>query len=46
MSDFVKWRNNYLGIAKHVSTWSKDPSRKIGAVAVGSKGQIIFFCNC
>ena len=41
MSDFVKWRNNYLGIAKHVSTWSKDPSRKIGAVAVGSKGQIL-----
>lgn len=35
------WHDRYLDLAKHVSTWSKDPSRKIGAVAVGSKGQIL-----
>jgi dCMP deaminase len=35
------WGNRYLSLAKEVSTWSKDPSRKIGAVAVGSKGQIL-----
>jgi len=36
-----KWDVRYLGIAKEVSTWSKDPSSKIGAVAVGSKGEIL-----
>ena len=41
MTESIKWRNNYLQLAKHISTWSKDPSRKIGAVAVGSKGQIL-----
>lgn len=35
------WSDRYLQLAKHISTWSKDPSRKIGAVAVGSKGQIL-----
>ena len=30
-----------MGIAREVSTWSKDPSRQIGAVAVGLKGQIL-----
>lgn len=37
----MKWHKRYLNIAKEISTWSKDPSRKIGAVAVGSKGQIL-----
>lgn len=36
-----KWDKRYLVLAKQISTWSKDPSRKIGAVAVGSKGQIL-----
>ena len=36
-----KWDGRYVDLAKHISTWSKDPSRKIGAVAVGSKGQIL-----
>lgn len=35
------WEQRYLNLAKEVSTWSKDPSRKIGAVAVGDKGQIL-----
>ena len=36
-----KWDKRYMGIAREVSTWSKDPSRQIGAVAVGEKGQIL-----
>lgn len=35
------WVERYLQLAKHISTWSKDPSRQIGAVAVGTKGQIL-----
>ena len=36
-----EWSKRYISLAKEVSTWSKDPSRKIGAVAVGEKGQIL-----
>jgi dCMP deaminase len=35
------WNKRYLSLAKEISTWSKDPSRKIGAVAVGDKGQVL-----
>ena len=38
MSD---WHKRYLGLAREVSTWSKDPSSQIGAVAIGSKGQVL-----
>jgi dCMP deaminase len=30
-----------MGLAREVSTWSKDPSRRIGAVAIGTKGQVL-----
>jgi dCMP deaminase len=36
-----KWDIRYLGLAREVSTWSKDPSTKVGAVAIGSKGQVL-----
>ena len=36
-----KWIKRYLEIAQAVSTWSKDPSKKIGAVAIGQYGQIL-----
>lgn len=36
-----KWDKRYLGLAREISTWSKDPSSKIGAVAIGSKGQVL-----
>lgn len=29
-----KWDGRFLDIAREISTWSKDPSRKIGAIAV------------
>lgn len=35
------WEERYLDLAKQISGWSKDPSRQIGAVIVGDKGQII-----
>ena len=40
-NDDQKWDLRYLELARGVSTWSKDPSRKIGAVAIGSKGQVL-----
>lgn len=36
-----KWHNRYINLAKEISTWSLDPSTKIGAVAIGNKGQIL-----
>jgi len=36
-----KWDKRYMELAKAVSTWSKDPSKKIGAIAIGSKGQVL-----
>ena len=35
------WHQKYLGLAKHVASWSKDPSKQIGAVAVGNVGEIL-----
>lgn len=31
----------YLEVAQLISTWSKDPRTKVGAVVVGEKGQIL-----
>ena len=39
--DMVKWDKRYMEIARDVAKWSKDPSSKIGAVAVDNKGQIL-----
>jgi len=36
-----KWDMRYLKLAYEVAQWSKDPSRKIGAVTVGAKGQVL-----
>lgn len=36
-----EWHKRYLSLAKEVSSWSKDPSSKIGAIAVGEKGQVL-----
>ena len=35
------WDRKFLELAKHISTWSKDPSKKIGAVAVGKNRNIL-----
>ena len=36
-----KWDKRFLDLAEHIASWSKDPSKKIGAVAVGAQGQIL-----
>lgn len=38
---YTKWDKRYLDLAYAVSKWSRDPSTQIGAVAVGSKGQVL-----
>ena len=37
----TKWNKRYFEIAKDVASWSKDPSRKIGAVAVSQTNRIL-----
>ena len=37
----MDWHDRYMNLAKEVSTWSKDPSSQIGAVAIGPKGQVL-----
>lgn len=32
--DMWKWHRRFLNLAKEYSTWSKDPSTKVGAIAV------------
>lgn len=36
-----KWTIRYMDLAKDISTWSQDPSTKVGAVVVGQNGQIV-----
>lgn len=35
------WQKRYLNLAKDISTWSKDPSTHVGAVAVSQRGQVL-----
>ena len=35
------WGDRYTHLAKEVSTWSKDPSTKVGAVVIGKDGQVL-----
>ena len=37
----AEWNHRYLKLAYEVGQWSKDPSKKIGAIAVGTKGQVL-----
>jgi dCMP deaminase len=41
MRNQAKWDKRYLDMAKLVSTWSKDPSTKCGAVIVNNQNEII-----
>jgi dCMP deaminase len=36
-----KWDKRFLDLASNAAEWSKDPSTKIGAIAVGNKGQVL-----
>ena len=35
------WDKRFLNIAKEVSSWSKDPSKKVGSVAIDSQRNIL-----
>lgn len=35
------WHDRYLELAQHISKWSKDPSKQIGAIVIGSAGQVL-----
>ena len=35
-----KWDRRFLDLAAHISTWSKDPSTKVGCVVVGEDREI------
>lgn len=36
-----KWDKRFIDLAEHVSTWSKDPSTKVGAVIVDANRRIV-----
>ena len=35
------WGDRYIHLAKEISTWSKDPSTKVGAVVIGNNGEVL-----
>lgn len=37
------WNKRFLDLAEHVSTWSKDKSRKVGAVIVNDDKRVVSF---
>jgi dCMP deaminase len=37
----TKWDLRFLGLARHIATWSRDPSTQVGAVIVGPDKKII-----
>ena len=41
MTQQLKWDFRFMGIARSVATWSKDPSTKIGAVIVNADRHIV-----
>ncbi len=34
------WQTRFLALADHISTWSKDPDRKVGSVIVGPHNEV------
>lgn len=41
MNQQLKWDLRFLELAKHISTWSKDPSTKVGSVIVDNDNRIV-----
>lgn len=35
------WDRKFVGLAHHISSWSKDPSTKVGAVIVGDRQRVL-----
>lgn len=41
MNNFKLWDYRFLQLAENVSTWSKDPSTKVGSVIVDSQRRVV-----
>ncbi len=41
MDNYSVWHPRFLELAEHFSSWSRDPSTKIGAVAISEARQIL-----
>src|ERR1700686_4396012 len=41
MPEIDKWDRRFLELAKHIASWSKDPSTQTGAVIVDQKRRIV-----
>lgn len=41
MSTQLEWDSRFIGLAEHISKWSKDPSTKVGSVIVNAKKHIL-----
>lgn len=41
MNETIKWDRRFLLLAREISSYSKDPSTKVGAVVVNSLGQVV-----
>lgn len=41
IENIYKWDARFLELAKHISTWSKDPSSKVGAVITDTRKRVI-----
>ncbi len=39
--DITHWDKRFLGLAKYIASWSKDPSTKVGSVIVDGNNRII-----
>jgi dCMP deaminase len=37
----IKWDTRFMKLAKEISTWSKDPSTKVGAIIVNNERRIL-----
>lgn len=41
MTNTQKWTDRFLGLARHIATWSEDQSTKVGAVVVDAENTIL-----
>lgn len=41
MNESTNWDRRFIGLARHIAEWSKDPSTKVGAVLVDAKRRVI-----
>lgn len=40
ISNFQKWDRRFIELAKHIASWSKDPSTQVGCIIVGKNREI------